>query len=193
MSGSSDPGNFILTFVGTLGSHSLPAGFLATLADACQRNKRLLEALRIRFVGYKNEDARRQLANFPHQKMLESINHVPQEAAARMMRDSDALLMINEPALARALPGKLFSYLASGTPILLYGEGGEMGTLVSELKAGVIVPANDPFALESVIQRLQNEPPVYESTTAREEWLTQHTREEMAKKYIKELEVLVRG
>lgn len=75
---------------------------------------------------------------------LQVIGHMAKSDVCSMMRASDGLLLLNPQSLSCYIPGKTYDYVASGRPILLYGEGGEMAAIVGERKAGVVVPAGDP-------------------------------------------------
>src|SRR6185436_18170389 len=96
--------------------------------------------LRVCFVGQKSAKAREQLSAFPHTETIELIDEVPKPDSLQIMRNADAVLVINEIALNRYLPGKLYEYLAMGTPVLVYGDGGEVATLIKRFDAGCVVP-----------------------------------------------------
>jgi colanic acid biosynthesis glycosyl transferase WcaI len=56
-----------------------------------------------------------------------------------------------------ARPSKMFPALASGKPMIFAGRG-EAARLITESRAGVAVPPNEPEALASAIRRLANDP-----------------------------------
>ena len=189
---SSGPGRRLtLSYVGHTGLHALPGDFLAVLTEVLTRNGELRDRMRVRFVGRKSEEAFEQFADFETHMpgVLDLAEHVPKREAVRMMCESSALLLLNPPGTDR-LTGKIFDYLASGQPLLVYGHGGEIGRLMRELKAGVMVPVDDPEALEHALVKLQSNPASEWSTPAREAFLKTHTREALAKTMFKVLEGL---
>jgi glycosyltransferase involved in cell wall biosynthesis len=118
------------------------------------------------------------------------IDEVPRPQALGIMRQADALLLINDAAFARYRPGKLYDYLAMGTPILVYGSGGEMATVVEQFEAGCVVPAGDVEALEKALAALRG----LRGRAAERgvhEWLERHTREHLAGRMIDLLEEVV--
>jgi glycosyltransferase involved in cell wall biosynthesis len=167
----------LISFVGTLGDHTPPGAFLETLGQALRGDPALARRLRIRFVGMKSDRSREQLAAFPMQELIDQLDHMLKPDANRMMTESSALLLLNEVSLHRYLPGKIYDYLASGAPILVFGEGGEVAKLVEELDAGIVVPLSDPAALADALHKIVSWPKRSgEGNTNRSEWLSRHTR-----------------
>lgn len=182
-----DSNAFILSFVGTLGHHTLPDSFLATLSDVLKHSQVLRERFHLYFIGKTVSEAKQQLNGFAFSDHLHHVDALPKFDALSSMYDSDALLLLNDPMFSRYLPGKLFDYLATGLPVLVYGDGGEIGRLISALNAGVIVPLDDPHALREALEKLGHAT----STPARDpdqevqrNWLKQHTRERVAEQML---------
>ena len=180
----------LISYVGLLGSYCSPKGFLDTLARVLEKRPDIRNRLRVRFVGRKQPAALDEISRFPHPEIVEAIDHVTKPTANRMMQESSALLMINSAPLRDALPGKLFDYLASGTPVLVFGEGGEIGRVVSELDAGTVIPDNDIDALEDALEKIGKESSARKQNHKAREWLNQHTREIMAKRMVDVFEKL---
>lgn len=63
--------------------------------------------------------------------------------------------MFNPPELELYIQGKLYEYIASGTPVLLYGAGGEMARIIGRLGAGVAVAQGDGEALGRALEALE--------------------------------------
>ena len=184
-------GPLTLTFAGALGDHTLPGAFLDTLAETLAKAPSLRPDLRIRFVGQKCDAATAQLRSFPFPDLLDCVDLVPKPEAGRAMRDAHGLLVFNSPAFERYLPGKLYEYIASTTPVLVYGEGGEIHSLVARLGAGLIVPSGDPKSLREAIERLRSWDR-QAGRRVREEWLAGHTRDVLAGRVLRLFERLVR-
>jgi len=181
---------FRLAFVGTLSDHSSSATFFSAMAQLLDRSPSLRSELRLIFVGQKNHRAKALLAAFPFQGNLEQIDEVAKPEALRMMRSADALLVINEPALHRYLPGKLYEYLATETPVLVYGDGGEVPALVRRFDAGCVVAAADVDALGSAFDALRTMRGSSREHGVRE-WLANHTRENLSHRFVDLLEEVV--
>ncbi len=173
------PAAFRLAFVGTLADHTLPESFLRTLHSVLDGDQRLREVARVVFVGYKSRRAQEQIDAFSSRDTLELADPVPMPAAVRLMRVVDALLVLNPPQLHRYIPGKMYEYIASGTPILVYGTGGEVEDLVKKLDAGIVIPADTPAALAEALFKL---PALRDARKDGQsiDWLRAHTRERLA-------------
>ena len=181
-----------LSFVGTLGDHTLPNHFLDTLRRAVEARPALRATLRVRFVGYRSKRGAAALDAFAIADMLERVSEVPKPEADRFMRESTALLLLNDPRFERYLPGKLYEYLAARRPVLVYGEGGESGRLVEDLDAGVIVPAGDASALAEAVERLGRWSGGGQSERLAA-WLGEHARERLSQRMLDLLERVARS
>jgi glycosyltransferase involved in cell wall biosynthesis len=175
-----EPPAVLLSFVGRLAEHTPPGSFLAAVATTLARAPELSRGFRVRFVGDTSEAALATIAAFQGRVPLESHGHVPKPEATRVMRESTALLLLNPPALARYLPGKLYDYLAAGRPILVYGAGGEVETLVRRFAAGLIVPEDDPAALLEAVSRLSRGAVALPDQSRLPPWLATRRREVLA-------------
>ena len=80
------------------------------------------------------------------------------------------------------MPGKLFDYAASGTPILAYGYEGEITSCINEGKLGVFCPEGDYKKLTSIL--LNDETSYFDDYfEQRHTWLKNKTREYQAKAF----------
>lgn len=183
-------GRRTIAFTGNLGDHTLPGGFLDTLAEAVARRPELAERFTIRFVGRRSRQATKQLGGSVVRGMIELTDQVSKREVTRIVREVDGLLLLNPPALRRYVPGKLYEYLAAGRPVLVYGEGGEAGKLVDRLNAGIVVAENDVTALIEALEWIAAQPPGPLISSERADWLARHTREELAYRTIALLEAV---
>lgn len=189
----SGPGRKLtLSYVGYAGPYCPPGNFLDVLTKVLARNRELRDRLQVRFIGHKSPAAMEQFSCFENHLpgILDLVEYVARRNAIRVMCESSALLLLNEAHIERALTAKLFEYLASGRPILVYGNTGEIGHLMRELKAGVMVPVNEPDALERALLKLQSTSASRWCAPARDEFLKTHTREVLAKNLFDILERL---
>ena len=114
----------IVGYLGNLGQHCDLPEFLATLRVALDGNPGLARRIGFDFIGMKPDTERRLLNAFETPGVVRDLPQVPLSAAQAAMRGCDALLLFNPPLLARYIPGKTYEYIAAGSRILLYGEGG---------------------------------------------------------------------
>jgi glycosyltransferase involved in cell wall biosynthesis len=177
-----DPGEIRLTHVGTLGPHLQPDLFLRTLGTVLARRADLLRRLRLLFVGHASVEGRAAIERFPFPDCLTLVDrYLPKPEVLRIMRESTALLVLNGPTLERAIPGKLYEYLACRVPVLAYGDGGEIAEIVREIGGAWMVPLGDE-SLERCLDAISRgeEPPSDPGKIAG--WLAGRTRQEMVKR-----------
>lgn len=181
-----EDGKLWLTFAGMLGDYADPSVFLNTLAAVLTRRPDLLSCVRVRFVGKKRPLMKSRIQEFPVQGVVHDVNHVPPAEAKRLMRDSGAVLLFHSPHFERYIPGKLYEYAASGTPILLFDDRGESTRIVRGLNLGRSMASEDEAGLETALDALvalgschrQQTQPAADSDLGR--WLDAHTREALA-------------
>lgn len=167
-----------LAYFGHLGAMGAPSELLTMLTKVLEAAPDLRHRLKVLFVGFKSPESLSQLSKFAYQDVVELLDQVPQTEACKMMSSVDALLLLNPPALNRYIPGKLYGYLASGTPVLVFGEGGEVATIVKKLRAGIVVSSSDASALEQALRDIQSHRSLVRLEM--ENWLQCRNRESLA-------------
>ena len=177
-----------VAYLGNLGPMAAPEGFLATLARVLDNSPELRSRVQVKFIGYKRQSALDRLREFPYPDALELIDQVPKSEACHMMQSVDALLILNPPGIARYIQGKLYEYIASRTPILVYGEGGEMAEIVNKLGTGTVVPANDAARLESALSSIRSHSRM--NNDAIDSWLQSRQRKMLAHQMLDTLDQL---
>jgi colanic acid biosynthesis glycosyl transferase WcaI len=91
----------------------------------------------------------------------------PSQLAGWIARADVALATLRDcPLSESALPVKMLTYLACGTPVLLSGRGVSAAVL-RESRAGLCLEPEAPAALADAIMRLKEEPGVRERLAAR--------------------------
>jgi glycosyltransferase involved in cell wall biosynthesis len=181
-------GTINIAFFGNLGPWCRPAAFLDTLAKVFAVASDFRDHVKIHFVGNKSQLAISEISQFPYQTALKLVSHVNKTEVCRMMKSADALLLINPPSMSRYIPGKTYEYVASGTPILLFGEGGEMANIVKHLNAGMVVAENDAEGLKRALHIIRSHQGT--ASAERTEWLKTRTREISAQRMLAVLDDL---
>ena len=184
-------GRWTIAYSGVLGAMASPAAFLRDLAKAVADVPRLRGVLRLRFIGRRLREAERTLSRFPYPEMLDLIDQRPRAEADRLMRKSDALLLLSGSKMARYLQGKLFEYLAAGRPILVHGHDGEGPALVRQLAAGLHVGTGNSAGLAHALARFINAPAGAWNGACRQVWIQDHTRQGLARQFFGSLDRLV--
>jgi glycosyltransferase involved in cell wall biosynthesis len=180
-----------ISFVGNLAEHTLPGTFLDALAALLRKRPEMKNRLRLQLVGRVSRQAQIQIDRFPEPSIVRQLGALGKQAAVDIMRRSTALLLINEPRLARYLPGKLYDYLAARRPLLVVGDSGEVAAVVRRLRAGPIVADGDLPALERSVDEVFDTMRWEDGIAQRHTWLQRHTRAELAHQMFAILDNLV--
>ncbi|MDQ2930318.1 MAG: glycosyltransferase [Gemmatimonadota bacterium] len=165
--------------VGTLAAHTPPNDFLDSLRQLLTDDLSWEPRLRIQFVGRRGPAADAALRAFQFHTVLEEFDQVGKREANRRMQESDGLLLLCDPDLERYLPGKLFDYLASRRPVLVFGSPGEAASLVDRLGAGVFCPSGSGVALGDALLRLRKLDMAGQRDSI-DAWLQEHRRDVLA-------------
>jgi len=182
-----------ISFTGNLGDHTLPQEFLDCLLEATRLRPELASRFVFRFVGQKSPRAREQLGRFALPTMIEEVDQVGKHEVSRIQRESDGVLLLNGSSLARYVPGKLYEYLASNRPILVFGAGGEVDSLVRRLGAGPVVREGDARALVEALDAVAAWSRAVDIPPERKTWLDGHTRRALAERIVALLREQMRG
>lgn len=180
-----------LSFVGTLTDHSSPLPFLNVLSRVLARRADIRARVRIRLVGLASREVEATLMHEPCRDVIERIDYVSKPHAFDLMRSSAALLIFAVPGLAMYRPGKIYDYLATGRPILVYGHSGETSELVRTLGIGRLVAEGDDIALERAIDDIVAGQFATWSASELSAWLSERTREVLARKFFSIIERLI--
>lgn len=181
---------YTISFLGYLGSHSLPNNFLVDLEYIIDKNPSLENKISIVFIGNKCEQAINAFNDFPYKRVIRSYDHVSKQDAMKMMKQSNALLILAGDNMEGYIPGKLFDYLACKKPIIYYGVNGEASQIINYLESGICVLPKDFNSLFDGINALINGG-FNISNFKVQNWLKSHTRKELAKLFYNELNQLV--
>jgi len=145
---------FTITSVGTFYSRRRPGYFLEAISELLAADLIKPANIKLVFVGLSKELLMAEIAKRNLDVISEIIGYVPHRDAIQFMMDADVLLLVPGPGKG-FIPGKLYEYLGSGTPILaLTDEDTESAQLVKETGAGMVVPPQDVQSIKRAILRL---------------------------------------
>ncbi len=177
-----------IAYLGNLGPMASPTEFFEVLAQVLSRNADLRDRLSIKLIGKKRDSVLEEIAQHPYRDNFELIEQIPKPDACRMMTEMDGLLLLNPPGIARYIQGKLYEYIASGTPILAFGEDGEMGRIIEDLRCGTCIRSDSADELEAALISLDQ--PHTNDVNKIEAWLQSRQRDVIAQDMLKLLETV---
>jgi len=165
-----------IAHVGALSGHTPPFEFLDSVRRLLADRPEWIARLRISFIGRRSLTADVAIREFPYPDVIEIVDQVGKREAIRRMHAADVLLVLSAPGLERYLPSKLFEYLASRRPVLIFGTAGESSALVEQLGAGLLCTAGSGESLGAALQRLRElDLSAHEHTVVT--WLKEHRRD----------------
>ena len=157
-------GKIVFTYIGTFNRTEHPRLLLDALDLMAKRGT--LDSARMAFViggdGIDADEVRRRAADYPSLHMLGWLETGPM---SEMLAASDVGLVLMNFA-AGAFQNKVFSYLASGLPIVS-GATGDLADLIEQECIGLSIGAGDPAKLADAIERLTQDAPLRVDMAAR--------------------------
>ena len=130
--GKTDFPTFDIVHTGLFAADGNPENLWKILGELCRENDGFSRKLRIRLAGKTD----RQILESIRKAGLEAddLGYVPHETAIEEQLGASVLILPlrNEPEYKAVLPGKLFEYMASGSPII--GIGATDGAMAEILK-----------------------------------------------------------
>lgn len=139
-----DTSKFIIRHVGAMNKDRNHDSFWQAVKEL-KGNPALDKELVVELIGKNDAAVRESVNKYELQDTVKFISYVSHDEIGRLLRSADLLyLPINNTPNAKAiLTGKLFEYLASGTPVICIGpKDGDAARVIEECKAGVVVAFN---------------------------------------------------
>lgn len=179
-----------LAFIGWLGEHWDFPEFASTLSTAMARTAIRTDQIRLALYGIVSAENRTAIEGFEHPGVFRLEGLVPHHRAQAAMMEANALLLLNSPRLTRVLPGKIYEYIAARRPILLYGTGGEMESLLRQIPGVLVVPRGRPEELAAAIQQLRSGAPAAAIASVSGDYTLTHHRRNRDREWVALLDTL---
>jgi len=132
---------FVLVHTGLFASDGNPLALWDVLARKCASDANFKAQLCIRLAGKTDPEILEALSARGLSGNVENLGYLPHQETVALQRSANVLLLPlrQEPEYAKALPGKIFEYLAARRPVLGIGqEGGAAAAVLSDAGAGVM-------------------------------------------------------
>jgi len=142
---------FIITYAGTLSDVYPIEGFLDALGALNEKD------FILRFVGSASQKQRELVLTKINSEKVQFIPYAEHKAAIKYMRESSVLLLIipDHESSRSILTGKLFEYLAAGSPIICLGPAdGDASAIISRTGHGKVFSYNDSGSIREYLETL---------------------------------------
>jgi len=172
-----------IIFAGVIGQHTPFALLTEILQKVARTNNPILENITITILGDQEKSNIEEIASSSIGKIFKFEPQIPINEVIERLESADACLIVTSNDFERYIPGKLFYYLASRRPVIVYGSKGESSDIVTELKAGYFIEKGDLGSLMHILQEIVSSPNTKWQNDKRCQWVEEHTRENLAKKF----------
>lgn len=135
-----------------------PLHFLRAMEMLLDRRPEMKQSILLVFAGQFNAATLESLASFPYPECLQILGPMPHREAAAECRRADLCLLlqfgiwIGRDAWPLCVPGKLYDYLRSGTPILAAMQSSDATDLIRRFDAGRIADPHDTGAMAACVE-----------------------------------------
>jgi glycosyltransferase involved in cell wall biosynthesis len=142
-------GRFRIVYTGVWKEGYNPSALYDTIDWVRRSRAGLLDGIEVVAAGFAPGEARRRGLS----AVIDERGVVPHDTAVGLMQSADLLFLSHvDPDRQWAVPGKLYEYLASGSPVLAVTHPGrETAQIIESVGGGVVVPPDDPGALFEVL------------------------------------------
>lgn len=147
-------GRFTLVYTGSLyGEKQSARPLLTALRQILQSGAISPGGVRVRFVGHAGREAPALVTEWGLDEVVEFVGYLPHDEMLAHQLCADALLLIigAGPGSQVVFTGKIFEYLAVGKLILALIPPGAAADLLTQARAGRIVPPDDVAAIASAL------------------------------------------
>lgn len=151
----SDNQKLVITYCGSVYEGRTIRFFLKALEELIAEYPQYKDVIKFIFVGTKDSKESIFFEKNIFNNLIDNIGFLSYEKTLEKMIQSDLLLCLeenNKIVARRYIPGKIYEYLASRTPIIaLVSEGGEAASLIRKTNSGIIIPPEDIDGIKSFL------------------------------------------
>lgn len=148
---------FRIAHIGHFMANRNSGDFWASLQELCAEIPEFEENLAIDLVGKVDYSIHETARRLSLSEKVHDHGYVSHHEAVRFQKASGLLvLIINQSGNPKGMiPGKLFEYIASGTPVLLIGpEKGDAADIIRQTNAGWVCSNTDKAAMKSTLKSI---------------------------------------
>jgi glycosyltransferase involved in cell wall biosynthesis len=130
---------FTLAHIGSLLSERNPKQLWDALSELIVENEDFRSTFQLKLIGVVSEDVLKTLKDFKIETYIHNIGYVTHQEAIKAQMESRGLLMveIDSADTKVIIPGKLYEYMASGTPIIAVGpKDSDVETILKSTNTG---------------------------------------------------------
>ena len=145
---------FTIAHIGSLLSERNPKQLWEALSELVNENKSFSEAFQLQLIGVVSDDILQYLQELGLFNHVQTLGYVSHKKAIKAQMSSQLLLLIeiDSEDTKVIIPGKLFEYMVSETPILAVGpKGSDVETILKSTNTGRYFYYDDKQAIKSQI------------------------------------------
>lgn len=145
---------FTLAHIGSLLSKRNPITLWQVLRELISENPKFKIHFKLQLAGVVSNEVIDSLKNYKLLDFVEQLGYVPHDKAQELQQTARVLLLleIDSEDTKAIIPGKLFEYMVSETPILAIGpEDSDVENLIKSTNTGVYAVATDANAIKGLL------------------------------------------
>lgn len=148
-------GRLTVLHTGSLFANRRPEAFFQALESMMRDDGALSERLRVVFLGRIDADTERRATRPPLDGIVRVLGYVPHAESVSWLRRAHLLLLPTGqgPEARHLATGKIFEYIASGTPVLALAPEGEARRIVTETGSGFVVDPGDVAGVRAILEK----------------------------------------
>lgn len=147
---------FIISHIGSLLSERNPKLLWKVLSDLVVENQEFAQKFRLVLAGKVSDEIFTDLKENKLDRFTDFKGYLSHNEAIALQKESSLLLLleIDKPHTQGIIPGKLFEYMASGSPILAMGyKVWDVEKIICETQTGIVVLSSDYQQIKKEILR----------------------------------------
>lgn len=141
-----DVNKILITHAGLLGIDRFPESFFIALRTLINDNAEIAKKIEVKLIGQVDWSIKDKVQEMGLGMLFTFIDFIPRKEVLKMNANADLLLLpLNRASNAKGrLPGKIYEYLKSGTPVAAFGpQDSDASTILRETKCGITISYDD--------------------------------------------------